>query len=137
MEVRQSEEIPQPQTASLLENEEEEDLLELPPLEDDEPEEDIQPAGFITPTRSENSVSNAQNETVEENRIAKESNQRPIQTTQSATNAMSFSPDLIDAIAQRVIEKLSEQTVKEIAWEVVPQHADLIIKKMVEEKLKE
>jgi hypothetical protein len=44
---------------------------------------------------------------------------------------------MIDAIAQRVIEKLSESAVKEIAWEVVPQQADLIIKKMVEEKLKE
>ncbi|MDQ3797834.1 MAG: response regulator [Acidobacteriota bacterium] len=48
-----------------------------------------------------------------------------------------LSPEMIDAIAQRVIEKLSENAVKEIAWEVVPQQADLIIKKMVEEKLKE
>jgi CheY-like chemotaxis protein len=48
-----------------------------------------------------------------------------------------FSPELIDAIADRVIAKLSDRVIREIAWEVVPQHADLIIKKMVEEKLRE
>lgn len=48
-----------------------------------------------------------------------------------------FSPELIEAVAQRVIEKLSDSVVREIAWEVVPQHVDLIVKKMVEEKLKE
>ena len=48
-----------------------------------------------------------------------------------------LSPELIDAIAQRVVEKLSEKAVKDVAWEVVPQMADLIIKKMAEEKLKE
>jgi len=56
---------------------------------------------------------------------------------QSPQSQYQLSPEMIDAIAQRVIEKLSETAVKEIAWEVVPQQADLIIKKMVEEKLKE
>lgn len=46
-----------------------------------------------------------------------------------------FSPELIEAVARRVVEVLSDQVVREIAWEVVPQHADLIIKKAVEEKL--
>lgn len=57
----------------------------------------------------------------------------------SATAAQSgqLSAEMIDAIAQRVIEKLSDRAVKEVAWEVVPQHAELIIKKMVEEKMKE
>ena len=44
---------------------------------------------------------------------------------------------MIDAIAQRVVEKLSDKAVKDVAWEVVPQMADLIIKKMTAEKLKE
>lgn len=55
----------------------------------------------------------------------------------SAATSAAFSPEMIDAIAQRVIEKLSDSVVREIAWEVVPQQADLIIRKMVEEKLKE
>lgn len=55
----------------------------------------------------------------------------------AASASSQLSPEMIDAIAQRVIEKLSASAVKEIAWEVVPQQADLIIRKMVEEKLKE
>ena len=46
-------------------------------------------------------------------------------------------PEMIEAIAQRVIEKLCDRAVKAVAWEVVPEMADLIIKKMTEEKLKE
>jgi CheY-like chemotaxis protein len=57
--------------------------------------------------------------------------------TMAANASSQLSPEMIDAIAQRVIEKLSASAVKEIAWEVVPQQADVIIKKMVEEKLKE
>lgn len=62
------------------------------------------------------------------------------ETTKNQTTSeisTQFSPELIDAVAQRVIEKLSDKAVREIAWEVVPQHADLIIRKMVEEKLKD
>lgn len=58
-------------------------------------------------------------------------------TAAGAASHSQLSPEMIDAIAQRVIEKLSENAVREIAWEVVPQQADLIIRKMVEEKLKE
>jgi CheY-like chemotaxis protein len=67
---------------------------------------------------------------------------QPVESVQSneamtAAASSQLSPEMIDAIAQRVIEKLSASAVKEIAWEVVPQQADLIIRKMVEEKLKE
>jgi CheY-like chemotaxis protein len=69
---------------------------------------------------------------------AETENASPVETEALAASASSqLSPEMIDAIAQRVIEKLSASAVKEIAWEVVPQQADLIIKKMVEEKLKE
>ncbi len=46
-----------------------------------------------------------------------------------------FPPELIDAIAAKVVEKLSDKVIREIAWEVVPQMADLIIQKMAREKL--
>jgi CheY-like chemotaxis protein len=45
-----------------------------------------------------------------------------------------LSPEMIDAIARRVVEQLSEKVVQEIAWEVVPQLAELLIKRQLEEK---
>ncbi len=45
-----------------------------------------------------------------------------------------LSPEVIDAIARRAVELLSERAVQEIAWEVVPQLAELIIKRRLDEK---
>jgi CheY-like chemotaxis protein len=45
-----------------------------------------------------------------------------------------LSPEMIDAIARRAVEHLSEKVVQEIAWEVVPQMAELLIKRQLEEK---
>lgn len=45
-----------------------------------------------------------------------------------------LSPEAIDAIARRAVEMLSERLVQEIAWEVVPQLAELMIKRQLEEK---
>ena len=45
----------------------------------------------------------------------------------------SLSPAMIDAIARRAVEMLSEKVVREIAWEVVPELAELIIKRQLEE----
>jgi CheY-like chemotaxis protein len=44
------------------------------------------------------------------------------------------SPEVIEAIARRVVEHLSEKIVQEIAWEVVPQLAELLIKRQLAEK---
>jgi CheY-like chemotaxis protein len=45
-----------------------------------------------------------------------------------------LSPEMIDAIAKRVVEHMSTSVVQEIAWEVVPQLAELLIKRQLEEK---
>ena len=45
-----------------------------------------------------------------------------------------LSPEVIDAIARRVVAQMSEKVVQEIAWEVVPQLAELLIKRKLEEK---
>ncbi len=45
-----------------------------------------------------------------------------------------LSPEMIDAIAKRVVEHMSASVVQEIAWEVVPQLAELFIKRQLEEK---
>jgi CheY-like chemotaxis protein len=44
-----------------------------------------------------------------------------------------LSPEMIDKIARRAVEMLSEKVVQEIAWEVVPQLAELLIKRRLEE----
>ena len=43
-----------------------------------------------------------------------------------------LSPEMIDAIARRVVEMMSDKVVREIAWEVVPDLAELLIKEQLE-----
>ena len=45
-----------------------------------------------------------------------------------------LTPEQIDSIARRTVELLSEKVVQQIAWEVVPQLAELMIKRKLEEK---
>ena len=45
-----------------------------------------------------------------------------------------LSPEMIDAIARRAVEMLSEKVIQEIAWEVVPDLAELLIKRQLQEK---
>ncbi|MBI2836712.1 MAG: response regulator [Acidobacteria bacterium] len=40
--------------------------------------------------------------------------------------------EMVDAVARRVVEILSEKAIQEIAWEVVPDLAELLIKKEIE-----
>jgi CheY-like chemotaxis protein len=48
--------------------------------------------------------------------------------------SLGLSPEAIDAIARRVVEQLSDRVVREIVWEVVPELAELLIKKKLEEQ---
>jgi CheY-like chemotaxis protein len=45
-----------------------------------------------------------------------------------------LSPEAIDAIARRVIEQMSDKVVREIAWEVVPDLSELLIRKKLDQK---
>jgi CheY-like chemotaxis protein len=45
-----------------------------------------------------------------------------------------LSPEMLDAIARRVVEMMSDKVVREIAWEVVPELAELLIKQKLEEE---
>lgn len=47
-----------------------------------------------------------------------------------------LSPEMIDAIARRAVELMSDKVIREIAWEVVPDLAELLIKQQLEEKAK-
>ncbi|HEV2833808.1 MAG TPA: response regulator [Pyrinomonadaceae bacterium] len=58
-------------------------------------------------------------------------------TATSVSTAVSvdqISPELIDAIARRAVELMSDKVIREIAWEVVPDLAELLIKRQLEEK---
>lgn len=45
-----------------------------------------------------------------------------------------LSPEAIDKIARRVVELMSDKVVREIAWEVVPDLAELLIKQKLDEQ---
>jgi CheY-like chemotaxis protein len=45
-----------------------------------------------------------------------------------------LSQEMIDAIARRAVEMMSDKVIREIAWEVVPDLAELLIKRRLEEK---
>jgi CheY-like chemotaxis protein len=56
------------------------------------------------------------------------------QPTAQITSAAQLSPEMIDAIARRAVEMMSDKVVREVAWEVVPELAELLIKRQLEEK---
>jgi CheY-like chemotaxis protein len=51
-----------------------------------------------------------------------------------SVSADQLSPEMIDAIARRAVELMSDKVIREIAWEVVPDLAELLIKRQLEEK---
>jgi CheY-like chemotaxis protein len=51
--------------------------------------------------------------------------------------ANQLSPEMIDAIARRVVEMMSDKVVREIAWEVVPELAELLIRRRLDEEKKQ
>ena len=52
----------------------------------------------------------------------------------TSISADQLSPEMIDAIARRAVELMSDKVIREIAWEVVPDLAELLIKRQLEEK---
>jgi CheY-like chemotaxis protein len=60
----------------------------------------------------------------------------PVVATAPSISPDRLSPEMIDAIARRVVEMMSDKVVREIAWEVVPDMAELLIKQQLEEKAK-
>jgi CheY-like chemotaxis protein len=56
--------------------------------------------------------------------------------TSTAVTTGQLTPEMIDAIARRVVEMMSDKVVREIAWEVVPDLAELLIKEQLEKQAK-
>jgi hypothetical protein len=53
---------------------------------------------------------------------------------EESPRADQLSPEQIDAIARRVVELMSDKAVREIAWEVVPELAELLIRQKLDEE---
>ncbi|MDT7540504.1 MAG: hypothetical protein QOE33_408 [Acidobacteriota bacterium] len=62
--------------------------------------------------------------------VARTSDSQPV----SESGGAQLSPETVDAIARRVVELLSDRAVREIAWEVVPDLAERIIRQRLEEE---
>ena len=58
----------------------------------------------------------------------------PAAPATAAFSADQLSPEMIDAIARRVVEMMSDKVVREVAWEVVPDLAELLITRQIEER---
>lgn len=56
------------------------------------------------------------------------------QVASVAAGEHELSADAINAIARRVIEQMSDKVVREIAWEVVPELSELMIKKKLDQR---
>ena len=69
--------------------------------------------------------------------ISQSSSENETETREPIAQAINFTPELIEAIANKVAEKISERAVREIASEVTPQMVELIIKRMAKEKTQE
>lgn len=52
--------------------------------------------------------------------------------TSTALDAEGLTPAAIDAIARRMVEQMSDKVIREIAWEVVPELSELLIKRKLE-----
>jgi hypothetical protein len=52
----------------------------------------------------------------------------------AATSSQSMSPEMLDELVRRVVAQMSEQVVREVAWEVVPDLAERLIKQRLEEE---
>jgi CheY-like chemotaxis protein len=56
------------------------------------------------------------------------------EVSQAASAASSLSPEMMDELVRRVVAQMSEKVVREVAWEVVPDLAERLIKQRLEEE---
>jgi hypothetical protein len=72
---------------------------------------------------------------IEVHEVVAQPEPQPVEPVVQATSidVNSIPPEVIDQIARRAVEMLSAKVVQEIAWEVVPDLAELMIKRQLEE----
>lgn len=52
---------------------------------------------------------------------------------QNGGPALNLTPEAIDLIAEKVVERLSDRIVREVAWEVIPQVAEALVRRRIKE----
>ena len=55
----------------------------------------------------------------------------PAPAMQPASNGSDLSDEQIDRIARRVVQLMSDQVVRNIAWEVIPDLAEMVVKERI------
>ncbi|HLL72785.1 MAG TPA: response regulator [Pyrinomonadaceae bacterium] len=82
---------------------------------------------------SEAVVASEQTQGAQSQAVQSEAAQTQAAQTQAASPS-SLSPEMLDEVVRRVVAHMSEQVVREIAWEVVPDLAERLIKQRLEEE---
>jgi len=96
--------------------------------------EDSSDAAAAVPAFEEREYWAVATETVEVAQPGREAEESAPASSASPANLPGLSAEAIDAIARRVVERLSDKVVREIAWEVVPELSELLIKQKLAEK---
>ena len=96
--------------------------------------EDSSDAAASVPAFEEREYWAVATETVEVAHPGREAEESAPASSASQANLSGLSAEAIDAIARRVVERLSDKVVREIAWEVVPELSELLIKQKLREK---
>jgi hypothetical protein len=59
--------------------------------------------------------------------------QEPAISQPASGNGMDLTDEQIDRIARRVVQLMSDQVVRNIAWEVIPDLAEMVVKERIRE----
>jgi CheY-like chemotaxis protein len=117
----------QPQNASIFDFDDL-DLLELPPPTK-KPTSEVEQE-ILTESIAENSLT----ETFDREEVSP----KEVSPTSSEVKAMpeiaEFSPEIIEAITKKIMEKLSDKVIREIAQELTPQAVESAMKEMAQKK---
>jgi CheY-like chemotaxis protein len=62
--------------------------------------------------------------------------EKPIPAATAPITAENLPEEVLDAIVERVVKRMSEDVVSEIAWEVVPELSEILIRRSIEENRK-
>lgn len=55
------------------------------------------------------------------------------QQAPAATPGQTLTPEQLDEVVRRVVEQVSDQVIREVAWEVIPDLAEILIRKRISE----
>ncbi|MCZ6695262.1 MAG: hypothetical protein O7A63_01860, partial [Acidobacteria bacterium] len=54
-------------------------------------------------------------------------------TAAGGNGPVTLTPEVIDLIAERVVQRISDRVVREIAWDIVPHMAEAVVRQRIKE----